>query len=95
MISISSNVKRIHRANDQQIPSSYLLNNMAANNTIGTTQFRSIRNPKTRFPIKAPPRPNVSDSAAAMTLYEKKTSISIWKEMFSLCRFIHKFTLGS
>lgn len=51
----------------------YSLNNIAANNTIGTTQLRSIRNPNTRFPIKAPPRPNVSDSAAAMTL---------WKTMF-------------
>lgn len=36
--------------------------------TIGTTQFRSIKKPKSRFPNKAPPLPNVNDKAAAITL---------------------------
>lgn len=35
--------------------------------TIGTTQFKSIRKPNKRFPSKAPPLPNVSESAAAIT----------------------------
>lgn len=37
--------------------------------TIGTTQFKSIRKPNKRFPISAPPLPNVRDNAAAITLY--------------------------
>lgn len=36
--------------------------------TIGTTQFKSIRKPNKRFPISAPPLPNVRDNAAAITL---------------------------
>lgn len=37
--------------------------------TIGTTQFKSIRKPNKRFPISAPPLPNVRDNAAAITLH--------------------------
>lgn len=47
---------------------SNLLNNIAENNTIGMTQFKSIKKPKIKFPMRAPPRPNVSDKAAAITL---------------------------
>lgn len=70
----------------------YLLNNIAENNTIGTTQFRSIRNPNTRFPIKAPPLPNVSDRAAAMTLKasDRKTSIRTFPDTCT-----RKLTLNS
>lgn len=46
----------------------YLLNNIVANNTIGITQFKSIKNPKIKLPIRAPPLPKVSDKAAAITL---------------------------
>lgn len=46
----------------------HLLNNIAENNTIGMTQFKSIKNPNIKFPIKAPPLPNVKDKAAAITL---------------------------
>lgn len=45
-----------------------LLKSIAENKTTGTTQFKSIKNPKIRFPNKAPPRPNVNDKAAAITL---------------------------
>lgn len=47
----------------------YLLNNIVANNTIGITQFKSIKNPKIKLPIRAPPLPKVSDKAAAITLW--------------------------
>lgn len=47
----------------------YSLNNIVENNTIGMTQFKSIKKPNIKFPIKAPPRPNVSDKAAAITLH--------------------------
>lgn len=46
----------------------YLLNNIVENNTIGMTQFKSIKKPNIKFPIKAPPLPNVNDNAAAITL---------------------------
>lgn len=46
----------------------FLPNNMAANNTIGIMQFKSMRKPKITFPINAPPRPKVKDNAAAITL---------------------------
>lgn len=57
----SVNHQRSVRQNDS-------LKSIAANNTIGTTQFRSIRKPKMRFPNNAPPLPKVSDRAAAITL---------------------------
>lgn len=38
------------------------------NTAIGMTQFKSIRKPKIRFPRSAPLRPNVMESAAAITL---------------------------
>lgn len=56
-------ISHTHIKNTNNLP-----NNIDANNTIGITQFKSIRKPKTRFPINAPPRPNVSDKAAAITL---------------------------
>lgn len=56
----------------------YSLNNIAANNTIGITQFRSIRKPKIRFPNRAPPRPKVSDKAAAITLENYKIELVIY-----------------
>lgn len=43
-------------------------NSMTPNNAIGTTQCKSIRKPKTRFPNRAPILPNVNDNAAAITL---------------------------
>lgn len=52
---------------------SHLLNNIAENNTIGMTQFKSIKKPKIKFPSRAPPRPNVSDKAAAITLYQRNS----------------------
>lgn len=57
------------------ISSKYLLNNIAENNTIGMTQFKSIKKPNIKFPISAPPLPKVSDKAAAITLWYKSHNI--------------------
>lgn len=48
---------------------------MIANKTIGITQFKSIRNPNSKFPTRAPPLPNVNDNAAAITLKTKDKKI--------------------
>lgn len=62
-----------------------LLNNIAENNTIGMTQFKSIKKPNIRLPIKAPPRPNVNDRAAAITLYVIINSIQFnWNTIYKL-----------
>lgn len=53
-----------------------LPNSMAAKSTIGTTQVRSIRKPKSKFPIRAPPLPKVKERAAAITLVKSHFSVS-------------------
>lgn len=53
----------------------YLLNNIVENNTIGMTQFKSIKKPNNKFPIRAPPLPKVKDNAAAITLL----FVCVWK----------------
>lgn len=50
----------------------HLLNNIVENNTIGMTQFKSIKKPNIKLPIKAPPLPKVNDKAAAITLEDIK-----------------------
>lgn len=55
----------------------FIPKSIAENSTIGTTQFRSIRKPNTRFPTSAPVRPNVRDSAAAITLNRSVRALHI------------------
>lgn len=61
----------------------YLLNNIAENNTIGMTQFKSIKKPNIKLPIRAPPLPNVNDKAAAITLHVKRKKIKIKRKRIS------------
>lgn len=68
LIKLNQIYKRIRLNNYVQ----HLLNNITENNTIGMTQFKSIRKPNIRFPIKAPPLPKVRDNAAAITLFTHK-----------------------
>lgn len=60
-----------------------------ANKTIGTTQLRSMRKPNKRFPIRAPPLPNVNDNAAAITL---KMHIHVIRFLFD--KLAKKITLN-
>lgn len=64
--------------------SEHLPNNMIENKTIGTTQWRSMRKPNTKFPARAPTLPNVNDSAAAITL---KLPIQLEFTIFSFIIF--------
>lgn len=64
-----------------------------AKRTMGTTQLRSMRNPKIRPPNRAPPLPRVSESAAAITLKIKYTklkkkslSMNLMNLRLSLCQ---------